>query len=146
MPTAAKLFGAVVFMVLASIISVQVKQSVSQASASDLLLPVNAIIGLVVGWRISGARAGKGINAAVGDGLTTVCVMYFWAVLIWGIYEMLKRSVRMRYDNPIEAVQDLADIMIGYSQDVITASFVAAAVFGSIACGVMTELVSRRWS
>lgn len=146
LPTASKLFGAVVFMGLAFVLTSQAKEALGTASSLGLFAPINMVIGFVVGWRISGTRAGNGLTSAIGDSLTTVCVIYFWSVLIWSGYEMIKRSVRMRYDNPIEALQDMADMMVNYSGDVITPPFVAAAVFGSVACGVLTELISRRWS
>lgn len=145
MPTAAKLFAAVVFMALAWILTLQVRAAMPESGGMALFAPVNALVGLVIGWRLSGTRAGRGITSAVGDGLTTICVMYFWALLIWSGYEMVKRSVRLRYEGPIEAIQDMADLAVEYSADVITPGFVAVAVIGSVICGILTELISRRW-
>ena len=65
---------------------------------------VNPIVGALMGWRISGARAGYSIRASLGYGITTVAATVFWCLFIWAGYLMVEASMRLRYDGPMEAL------------------------------------------
>ena len=147
MPTAAKLIGAILFAALAWFVSEQVKLLLpSEGAGANLLSPLNALIGLAMGWRIAGARAGDGFVAAVGLGMTTIFATIFWALLVWSTVEMLERAVSGRYRGPIEAMEGLGDLMLAYSSMIVEPNVVGAALFGSILCAMITEYFSHRWS
>ena len=107
MPTAAKLIGALSFAALAWFVSDLIKPLLPEGTQVGLLSPVNAFFGLLMGWRILGARAGEGIVSSVGYGLTAAVATVFWGLLAWAGYEMIVRSTRLYYDGPIEALQDM---------------------------------------
>ncbi|MBT8408865.1 MAG: TrgA family protein [Alphaproteobacteria bacterium] len=145
MPTAAKLIAAISFMILAWLISEQLKEVLPEGSALDLFAPINALVGLVMGWRIAGTRAGDGVTAAIGNGLTTVCSAFFWGILIWSAYDMFRRSVRGRYGSPMDAIADLFNQMVDYGALVVDPAVVATAVFGSVVCALIVEIANRKW-
>ena len=146
MPTAAKLIGALLFGVLSFYVSEQVKLGMPEGMALNLLSPLNGFIGLVMGWRIMGARAGEGFVPATGYGLTTVFVVTFWCLLIWSAYEMIRRAWRGRYDDPFEALFAMADLGLSYSTLIVTPPVVGSAVIGSFVLAMIVEFVSHRWS
>ena len=145
MPTAAKLIGAVLFAALAWFVSIRIIETMPEPGGTELLAPLNAVVGAVMGWRVMGRRAGDGFVAAIGYGLTTVFAITFWCLLLWSAYEMVERSVRGRYNGPGDALVGMGDLMIGYSAMIVTPSVVGAIVFGSLVCGLITEYFSHRW-
>lgn len=146
MPTAAKLIAAVLFGTLAWFASDLVKPLLPEGSQVGMLSPINALFGVIMGWRVMGRRAGDGMVAAMGYGLTTIVAVAFWSILLWAGYEMLKRSVRMYYDGPVEALQEMASFMLEYAQLIATGEILGALIVGSIVAGWLTEFFSRRWS
>ena len=74
MPTAGKLIGAIVFAALAYFIGDLIKPLLVDTEGSRVgwLSPVNALIGLVMGWTIIGKGAGKTYRQSFGYGLTTL--------------------------------------------------------------------------
>lgn len=145
--TAAKLVGALLFAVLAWFISEQIKDLLpGEGVQATLLSPLNAMIGAAMGWRIMGKHAGEGFTPAVGFGLTSVFATFFWCLLLWSAYEMIRRAVRGRYDGPVEALERMGDLMLEYAILIVTPTVVGGAVIGSLICGLVVEFVSRRWS
>ena len=59
---------------------------------------------------------------------------------------MVRRSTKMLYDGPMEAVLAVFDLMVGYGRLMLDAPFIGVVVGGGVVCGWLTEFVSRRWS
>ena len=146
MPTASKLVAAIAFAALAWFISDLVKPLLPEGTQFDLLSPINALFGLIMGWRIMGRNAGNGLVASSGYGLTTLVATVFWCLLAWAGYEMVIRSTRLRYDGPVQALQDMVTLMIEYGQLASTNTVLAAALAGSLFCAWLSELAARRWT
>ena len=147
MPTAAKLIGAILFAALAWYVSLEAKLLMpDEGRGATLLEPINALLGFAMGWRIMGARAGDGFVIAVGFGLTTVFAITFWSLLVWSGYGMIIRATRGRYTGPVDALEGMGDLMLEYAAMVVDPSVVGPAVLGSLACALITEYFSHRWS
>lgn len=146
MPTASKLVAAIAFAALAWFISDLVKPLLPEGTQVGLLSPVNALFGLIMGWRIMGRNAGHGLFASLGYGLTTIVATVFWCLLAWAGYEMVIRSTRLRYDGPVQALQDMVGLMLEYGQLASTTTILGAALAGTLFCAWLTELSARRWS
>jgi len=146
MPTAAKLIAAVLFGALTFFVSDLVKPLLPEGSQVGLLSPINALFGLIMGWRISGARAGDGYVPSLGYGLTSVFAITFWCILVWAGYEMTINSINLRFDGPIEALQAMAGYMVDYARMIGVQAIVLPMVIGGLVCGWITEYFSHRWS
>lgn len=146
MPTAAKLVAAIAFAALAWFLSDLVKPLLPEGTQVGLLSPINAFFGLIMGWRIMGKNAGKGLFPSSGYGLTTLVATVFWCLLIWGGYEMIVRATRLRYDGPVEALQDMITLMLEYGQLAATNTILGTAVLGCLFCAWLAELSARRWT
>lgn len=146
MPTAGKLIGAIAFAALAWFVSDLIKPLLPEGSQVGLFSPLNAFFGLLMGWRIMGRGAGRGYLSATGFGLTTMVAIVFWSLLLWGGYEMTRRAMRLYYDGPMEALQDMAGIMAEYALVALDPQVIGAALVGAILCAFLTEFFARRWS
>ena len=145
MPTSGKLIGAIAFALLAWFVSDLVKQLLPEGTAVGMLSPVNAFIGLLLGWRILGARAGEGMTATTGHAITTAVSVTFMCLLAWGGYEMYKRSIRMYYDGPVEALQEMALLMGEYAAVAATPQTIGTLLVGALFAGWVTEAFAARF-
>lgn len=145
MPTGGKAVGAFVFAVVGWLIANAYVPSMPDAAGAGFMREYNAIVGAIVGWGVMGNSVGNKYIDSIGYGWKTVIVLVFVALFVLGLYEMLKQSTRMTYEDPLEAVVDIFYRMYvrgwtGLSFNV----FVAMAVGGAIG-GLVTEYGSRRW-
>ncbi len=145
MPTAAKLFAAVAFAAVAYLAAGIYRQYLPEGTPTGLLGPVCAALGVICGWRVSGALAGRGTMASMGTGVRTSVTITFWALLVFSVYRMLRESTRMVYDGPIEALQSVFSWMLSYGQLVLMPEVLAALLLGGIFGGWLAEWASQRW-
>lgn len=146
MPTGGKLVGALVFAALAWFVTDLVKPLLSEGTQVGMFSPLNALIGLIMGWTIMGKGAGVTYRQALSYGLTTVAAITFWALFLWAGRETYKNSIRMRYDGPIEALQEMAVYMVEWAGMIATQEILATMIVGGILGGFLTEFFARRWS
>jgi hypothetical protein len=85
------------------------------------------------------------MQASLGYGLTTAAVTVFWCLFIWSGYLMVDASTRLRYDGPMEALQDMGAMMIDYARTMATVPIIGSLVVGSLFFGWLTEHVARRY-
>ena len=114
MPTAAKLFAAVMFAAVGFLAAQAYVPSLPEGTQIGFLREICAGLGLVIGWFVMGRLVGKGYVEAVGFGIRTSVTILFWATLGFSIYEMILRSTKMMYDGPMEALLGVFDLMIYY--------------------------------
>ena len=107
MPTAARLFAAVGFAIVAFFASEVYKPLLPEGTQVGMLSPLNSFVGFLSGWLVMGRLAGRGYYAAAGSGVRTIGVALFYVLLIGACYEMLIRSTRLYYDGPTEALTSM---------------------------------------
>lgn len=103
-------------------------------------------IGLFSGWVMSGAKAGDGIRASIGYGLTTSALIVFWGLFIVSGEEALQRSLDRRYEGPIQAISEMIKLMIENGQIMAKPDVIIWLVIGAVFGGIVTELASRQWN
>lgn len=145
MPTGAKGIAALSFAVVGWLIANAYVPNMPEAGQVGFFREYSGLLGGIVGWRVMGPSVGKGYKAAVGSGWKTVIVLVFFALLLFGTYEMLMQSVRMRYDGPIEAILDVFQRMRERAQPMLSVGVMAAMIVGGAIGGVLTENANRRW-
>lgn len=146
MPTGAKLIGALTFMALAYFISDLIKPLLPEGTNVSRLSEINAIVGLLMGWRVMGKGAGHTYKQSIGYGLTTLAATAFWSLLVWSGYEMLQRSMKLYYDGPVEALQEMAALYVDYARMAAVQEVLIPALVGAIFVSWLTEFFARRWS
>jgi hypothetical protein len=145
MPTGAKAMAAISFAVVGWITANAYVPNMPEAGQVGLFRELSALLGAIVGWRVMGNAVGKGYVRAVGSGWKTMIVLVFFALLLFGIYEMLELSVQMRYEGPLEAILDVFQRMMERSIPLLSTGVIAAILIGGGVAGILTENAGRRW-
>jgi len=147
MPTAARLFATLVLIATTWMASrVFVADALPEGSDPTWFLPVNAAWALIVGWRVVGAGAGGGMAAALANGLRGAVVLLFAVVLTHAIWEMLLRSMALRYDGPVEAVTAVFVIALNFLAQLAEAPRAGVILLlGAFLAGILAELAGRLW-
>jgi hypothetical protein len=145
MPTGAKAMAAVGFALVGFITAHTYVQNMEIPTEVGLLREVTAALGAIIGWRVMGNSVGKGYLRSVGAGWKTMLVLIFFALLSFGLYEMLQLSVKMRYDGPIEAILDVFQRMLDRSFPLLSLPVLSVMVIGGGLAGLLAENANRRW-
>jgi hypothetical protein len=145
MPTAAKLVAAIVFAALGFMAAELFKPAMPEGTQFGLFSPICAGIGLLCGWIVMGPLAGFGTGAAMGSGVRTAATIAFWALLGFSIYEMVLRSMKLRYDGPMEAVLAVFDLMLERGRLMLMPELLGLLLVGGLLGGVVVEWAARRW-
>lgn len=145
MPTAAKLIAALAFAIVGAVAAHLFLPTLPEGTPPGLLRQVAAGVGVVCGWVLMGPRVGKGMGDAIGSGILTSAVMLFWVMLIFGIVTMIKRSMRMLYDGPMDAVLGVFELMYDYGKLLAAPATPVALVVGGALAGMLAEAAARRW-
>ena len=145
MPTAAKLFAAFAFALLAFFTAEIIKPHFGGGTQFGYFSFVSSLIGLVAGWRVMGPEAGRGNWMAVNTGVKTSAVMLGLGLLIFSTYEMFVLAFRPAYRGPMEAIVAIFDIAVHYLTTIIAWDVIAVLVFGGALAGLLSEWANRRW-
>ncbi|MEM9552142.1 MAG: TrgA family protein [Pseudomonadota bacterium] len=145
MPNASRLIAAVSLAVLAFIASGMVMPLMPDGIDFGYFTYINMALGLACGWIIMGSRAGRGVTAAINNGITGTAALVFWALFVQGCYEMFRKAMQNWYDGPFEAIIAVFQIMFDYALIVFVPSVILTLVIGGVISGLATEQASRRW-
>lgn len=145
MPTAARLIAALVLAATAWLVSQTIKPHLPEGTIFGWFDYVNVALGLLVGWITIGSRSGRGMPAAVSNGLTGAFLLVFWAIFLQASNEMLRQSLRRHYKGPVEALLDIGDLSIGYAKLVLNPDVLVPLLVGAVLAGILAEIAGRHW-
>jgi len=145
MPTAAKLFAAFGFALMAFFAGQIVKTHFPPEQNLGYVAEVSAIIAFLCGWLIMGPRVGKGYYQAFAKGMTASVITAAWALFVFSCYEMGVETLRNRYDGPMEAVVDIAGFFVELSAYLIFPDMIAIVLIGGGLAGMLAEWAGKRW-
>ena len=149
MPTASKFFAAIFFAGVAALAAHLFIPMLPEGTQVKLFRELSAGIGFFCGWFIMGKgmgpRSKNSMAEAVNRGLVTSVSVLFWCLLLFSIYMMVRKSTRMMYDGPMEAVTGIFEIMLEYGALLKGPATPIALVAGGILGGILTGAVGRRW-
>ncbi|MDT0683322.1 TrgA family protein [Roseicyclus sp. F158] len=144
MPTAAKLVAAIGFALMAYIASEAFKPLLPEGTRVHLLSPVNAGIGALSGWLVMGRLAGRGYREAVSSGLRTAAVAAFYILTGWAACEMIRKSMRLLYDGPMEALVAMMGMIGEYAIMAATDPWTALIIVGGgVVAACLSEWAAR---
>jgi len=144
MPTAGKLVSALGLAALAWYATVIVKAIWPVEQDFGHFTLFTALVGLVMGWWVMGRRLGRGYLQGIGAAWTALFVVVFWTVLILAFYEMIDRSLNLRYSGPFEAAQGMFDIALSYVTNVLYLPLIGLLLGGAAVLGLVAEFIARR--
>ncbi len=144
-PTAAKLTAGLLFAGLAFVISGLVVPNIPFRGETPIRFGlINAAIGFVMGWRVSGHRAGDGYAASAAYGVTAAIAILFWVLAFWGGREMIERSLDLYYDDPTEALQEMVQLMLEFSTYLLGNGALVSLALGALFCAFVIEWVGQK--
>ncbi len=146
MPTAAKLVASLFFAALAYLLGDMIKPYLQEGVEYPYFSPALAALGLLIGWRFTGYRIGRGLGGAVGIGLSTAFLFSFWGLLLSSFYEMIRLSLRKAYDGPVEAIRGVIEIAVEFGVIVAQPDVLGTLLIGSLIGGWLTRTAAMRWS
>jgi hypothetical protein len=106
---------------------------------------VNLGLGAIMGWVVIGSRVGRGLVPAINNGVTGTAALIFWGLFVQAGYEMLRLSLRRRYDGPVEALTDLFRLGKDYALTMATAPVLGTLFLGGILAAFLAEIAARHW-
>lgn len=145
MPTAAKLFAALAFAVLAFFVAEVLKPHMPPGTQFGNFSLYCVLIGVVAGWRVMGPSAGRGWWDSANAGIRTATVMALIALVIFSIYGMLILAFRRAYDGPMEAVVGIFGVGVDYFLQMLAWDVIAVLLVGGALAGMLAEWAARRW-
>jgi hypothetical protein len=145
MPDAARLVAALCLVLIAFIVTGQIIPLFDEGTDFGYFLWVNMGIGFLSGWIIMGKRAGRGITAAINNGVTGVVAMVFWGLFVQGVNEMVRLAMRNRYDGPFEAILAIFELSARYGMMMIQYNILITLLIGSVVAGLAAEYAWRTW-
>lgn len=145
MPTAAKLMAAISFAVVGWVLANYYAVNMPDAAAVGPIRLAAALVGTIVGWSVMGNSVGKGYVEAAGSGIKTAVILAVLALFLLALSEMLQNSVKMRYEDAVEAILAVVDTMAKRSHALLSMGVVGTVLFGGIVGGLLAENAGRRW-
>ncbi|SFK60411.1 TrgA family protein [Shimia haliotis] len=143
MPTANNLVAALCLAFIGAIVAELVKPQLPEGFDPGSMTLVAGGVGLVVGWVIMGPKARKA--GPINNGITGVVTLVIVGLLVFGGYEMLQRSLKRYYSEPVEAIEQIVAIALEYGLYLGQASILGVLAVGALIAGYFTDYAYRRW-
>lgn len=145
MPDAAKLVAAIGMAILAFVVSGMIPPLFEENKNFGWFTWVNVALGVAVGWRVMGPRAGRGLVSAINVGLTGPFVLVFWALFVQSCNEMVRIAMRNRYDGVVDALGAIFEIGAEWALLISTVPIWTTLLVGGVIVGLATEHAFRSW-
>lgn len=145
MPTAAKLVAAFCLAVCGYIVADLIRAELPEGQPLKWLYQVCIAIPLLVGWRVMGKLVGTNYGVAMNNGIYGVVISTVSVTFIFAVGLMIKKSRRLQYDGPMEALVDVFALMLEYGLLLLNPYVLVTLVVGGFITGVSAEWASRKF-
>lgn len=145
MPTAGRLIGAICFGALGAYLGLLAIPYFEDGRVPSFWWPLVALAGVWSGWVVVGKRGGLGYSSAIGNGLTGVATTIFWILFVTAFADMIQKSFRRSYDDPLEAIVNVFELGIEHGIRLAQSDVILAALIGGVVAGLITEFFARRY-
>lgn len=145
MPTAARLVAAMALAGVGYLASLAYVPYLPEDMPTFWLGPINAGIGVIMGWRFLGRRVQGGAIAAAQTGILSAALGLFWSGAFFAIKEMLTRSMNLRYKGMEDALMGVGDLWLHYVGLAMNLPVVGVLAVGGAAAGVLAQIARRMW-
>lgn len=144
MPTAAKLVAAIAFAAIGYALFVSMVTVYGEDTVPGFLLPLCIGAGLAVGWTLCGKNA-HSLMSGIGNGYTAVVGQAFIIVFGLSFSIMLSRSLRGRYDGPMDAMVGHFTLMFENTLKFATPEIGMIMLVGGFVGGAVSGLTGARF-
>lgn len=144
MPSAAKLVAAAGLALVGWVASDAIRPLLPPETDFGVFNQLNAVLGLLCGWRVIGTRVGGGISEGIGIGLTGVGALVFWGLFLQSFNTMLDNALRRKYEGPFEGIVAIFNIGVDYGQYLLNGTVIGIIVIGGVLTGLAANWVHAR--
>jgi hypothetical protein len=138
-----KLVAASCLAIIGGLVAEFVKPQMPEGSNFGNMTLISAGVGLVVGWRVMGRRAGR--SSSLELGLVGVAALVFWGLVLFGLIEMFRLAMRRRLDEPVEAMERAVTVALEYGLYLLHPSVLITLLMGAVISGIFTNYAARNW-
>lgn len=143
MTTSNKLIAAICLAFVGGLVAEFVKPQMPEGSNPGQMTLISAAVGIVVGWRVMGKRAGT--CGPIELGLIGVFWLVFWGLATFGCIEMLRLALRHKFREPVAALEAMVGIALEYGLYLTAPSVLMTLGVGVVVSGYFTDFARRRW-
>ncbi len=145
MPTATKLVSALIFAAIGYFAADMAAATLEEGISSGLVREIAAVLGVFIGWSVTGTFAPRSLGFGLAYGLNGSAVLVILTLLVVSASEMIGRSLQGRYDGPMEGLEAMIEIGIDRASALIQPTIMAVLILGGLAGGLVAHAVSRVW-
>lgn len=145
MPDAAKFIAALLIGGVAYIVSFQIMPLMPDSTDFGSFVYVNTILGIATGWVIMGKRAGRGVTAAINNGLGGSLMLVLWGLFVHACYQMFDRAMDNWYSGFMAAIAAIFQFMAEYALILLDPMVIFSLAAGGVLAGLATEYAWRTW-
>ena len=146
MPTGQKLVGAIVYGAIGGLAAYQGVPTLPEEHIPGYLIPLCVGIGIWLGWSMIGRARHYNFANSITQSVVTLGCMAVMILLSISCWEMIERSMRLRYDGPGEAVLDVANLFVDYGKLMLVEPVLVVLGTGALVGAVLVKIAGRRWS
>jgi hypothetical protein len=144
-PTAVKLFSAVLFAVIGALAAAFIGINPPEGFYDFWVTEISAALGLVIGWKMMSSLVGYSFVRSMASGLQTGIVLWIVALITFGALRALQLSMRGRYDTVIEVFVGAGKEALKFGAMSFQPTVFYIVLGGSILAGFIAEIVYRQW-
>ena len=144
MPSGTKVASSFCLCALAYILSELVKPTFIEDYNFGYFTYVSMLVGVIVGWTSMGERVGFGLIPAINNGIMGTFSMVASVIFIQSANEMIRLSMRGRYDTLFDALLGIVPIGIDFVVQVSSTALWGTALIGGILAGLIVEAIWNR--
>lgn len=145
MPDAARLIAAICIGLIAYVTSLQIIPLMPESTDFGSFAYMNAILGIVTGWTVMGKRAGRGVTAAINNGLGGALMLVLWGLFLHSCYQMFDRALDNWYNGFFAAIAAIFQFMAEFALLLLDPLLLLTLAAGGIIAGLLTEYAWRTW-
>ena len=144
MPSGTKVASSFCLCALAYILSELVKPTFIEDYNFGYFTYVSMLVGVIVGWTSMGERVSFGLVPAINNGITGTFSMVASVIFIQSANEMIRLSMRGRYDTLFDALLGIVPIGIDFVVQVSSTALWGTALIGGVLAGLIVEVIWNR--
>lgn len=146
MPTGSKLVGAVTYAGIGALAAYQGVPTLPDEYVPGYLVPLSAGVGVWLGWSLIGKSKLGNFASSITQSVVTLGCMAVVTLLAISCWDMIERSMRLRYDGPGEAVLDVANLFVDYGSLMFVQPVMQVLGIGALVGAVFVRMAGKRWA
>jgi ABC-type antimicrobial peptide transport system permease subunit len=146
--TTARVIGAILMGALGWFVSDMVRPLMPESTVFGWFNHVNLALGGYVGGAMLVPKDGQDEAnplAPLSRGLTAAFSLASIAILAQAVNEMLRLSMRLRYSNPLKALEDVFRIIAEYGAILLHPTVIGPLIIGTVLIAFIVGMAHSRW-